>query len=351
VLLLEQFEPDHQKGSSYGYSRIIRYSYDHPTYVQLAKATYPMWHALQEEAGETLLVQTGGLDFGTADEVRDTLETVQAFGLPHEVLSPRDAEDRFPQFRFNDNTIVLYQPDSGLLKASKCVRAHIRLAQQHSAIVLEQTPVTGIMIQPDGVRVTAANDTYDAGRLIITAGAWAKSLLASIGLNLPLQPLRCQEAHFQPDQSPERFTAEHMPVFIYHGTDERGFKTYGLPSVDSSGVKVAYHGGAPFEHPSQISYTPNENEVERIRKFSRQYLPVIGDCPLGLTRICLYTMTPDEHFIIDQHPEYPQIVVGSPCSGHGFKFSTMIGHILADLALTGRADQDISLFSVRRFWV
>jgi sarcosine oxidase len=308
-----------------------------------------MWYALQQEVGETLLVQTGGLDFGTSEEVRDTLQTVQEFRLAHEVLSPLETQYRYPQFRFDENMTILHQPDSGLLKASKCVRAHVRLAQQHGCTVLERAPVTGITVQPDSVRVNTANDTYDARRLIITAGAWAKPLLASIGLDLPLQPVRCQEAYFQPDRSPEIFTTEQMPVFIFHGVDDRGFKAYGLPSVDGSGVKIAYHGGTPFDHPSQISYTPDEATVEHIRKFSQKYLPVIGDSPLGLTRICLYTMTPDEHFIIDTHPEYPQIVIGSPCSGHGFKFSTMIGRILADLALTGHTDQDITLFSVRRF--
>lgn len=349
VLLLEQFEIDHQKGSSYGYSRIIRYSYDHPAYVQLAKNTYPMWHALQAEAGDTLLVQTGGLDFGTAAEVQATLQTVQSFGLEHEILQPREAQRRFPQYRFDENTVVLYQPDSGLLKASKCVQAHIRLARQQGATVLEQTPVTAITVQTDGVQVKTIRDTYDAARLIITAGAWGKSLLASIGLDLPLQPIRCQEAYFQPDAERNLFAAEQMPVFIYHGNDYRGFKAYGLPSIDGSGVKVAYHGGTPFDHPSQISYMPDDENVEHIRRFSRKYLPMIGDSSVARTRICLYTMTPDEHFIIDRHPEYPQIVIGSPCSGHGFKFSTMIGHILSELAVSGHTDQDISLFSVKRF--
>lgn len=349
VLLLEQFEIDHQKGSSYGFSRIIRYAYDHPVYIALAKAVYPLWYELQEEAGERLIVQTGGLDFGTAEEVSSTLQTMRAEGIPHEDLSADEANARFPQFRFDEAMRILYQPESGLLAASKCVRAHIQLARQHGADVKEHTRVTRLDIKPGHVEVETTAGAFQAERLIITAGAWTRGLLASIGLDLPLQPVRCQEAHFQPVTAPNNFTADHMPVFISHGTDEHGHKAYGLPSVDGSGVKVAYHGGTPVDDPSQIDYEPSPEMVEHIRTFARKHLPVIGDSPLALTRICLYTMTPDEHFIIDRHPEHSHVIIASPCSGHGFKFSTLIGRILTDLALRGRTEYDISLFNVNRF--
>ena len=349
VLLLEQFDIDHQKGSSHGYSRIIRYAYDHPAYIPLAKAVYPLWYDLQEAVGERLIVQTGGLDFGTSAEVHDILQTMQAEGIPHEVLSPGEAEARFPQFRFDDGMQILYQPESGVLAASKCVRAHVRLAQQHGAAIMERSLVTRITVKPSHVEVQTSDDTFQAERLIVTAGAWTRPLLASIGLDLPLQPVRCQDAHFQPVVSPEGFTAEHMPVFICHSKDDQGNKAYGLPSVDGSGVKVAFHGGTAFDDPAQISYEPDPKMVDHIRAFAKKHLPSIGDSPLASTRICLYTMTPDEHFIIDKHPEYPNVVIASPCSGHGFKFSALIGSILADLAVTGRTEHDISLFSVSRF--
>lgn len=355
VLLLEQFEIDHQYGSSHGQSRIIRYSYDHDIYVRLARNTYPMWRNLEAEADETLHLKTGGLDFGAADDPRllETIRTVQRAGIPHELLSPREAEARFPHFRFADDFTILYQPDSGVLKASNCVLAHLRVAQRYGADVLANTPVTGFTIHTDSVEVRTDHALYRAGALIITAGGWARQLLAATGLNLPLQVMRCQEVYFQPTGpgvNPAAYDASRMPVYIYHTSAYGPFLLYGLPSVDKSGVKTGFHGGPTYQHPEQIDYTPDTGEViDQIRSATRRYLPAIGDGPLLKARACLYTMTPDEHFIIDTHPAYPHVAVGSPCSGHGFKFSTLIGKILGDLVTQGSTDQDISLFGVQRF--
>jgi sarcosine oxidase len=352
VLLLEQFEIDHQKGSSYGYSRIIRYSYNHIAYINLAKATYPLWFALQEEAGETLHFKTGGLDFGLPAEasLQDSIESLRISGIPYEILQPREAERRFKQFRFDDDMLILYQPESGLLAPSKCVRAHVRLAEKHGATIRAHTPVTDMTIHGDSVEVVTAGETYSAGRLIVSAGAWAGRLLETTGLRLPLQPLRCQEAYFQPlNVDPTDYETGRMPVFIYHRNYEVGEAMYGLPSHDGSGVKAACHGGQQVNHPSEVNYTPDADVIDKIRVFTRKYLPAIGDGALVSTRICLYTMTPDEHFIIDQHPAYSHIIIAAGFSGHGFKFSTGIGSILCDLALHGVTSHDISLFKVTRF--
>jgi monomeric sarcosine oxidase len=351
VLLLEQFEIDHQKGSSYGYSRIIRFSYNDPTYIKLAKATYPLWATLAEESSERLHIKTGGLDFGAPTELtlQDTITSLRSADIPFEILAPRDAEKRFPQFRFDDDSLVIYQADSGMLAPSKCVRAHVKIAQQHGATILDHTPVINLKIHADSVEVQTANEIFSAGRLVITAGSWAGRLLAETGLKLPLQPIRVQEAYFQPvnadlaDYEPGR-----MPVFIYHRGYLEGDAMYGLPTIDGSGVKAARHGGTPFNHPD-IDYTPDPEMIDEIRVFTRQYLPAIGDGRLLSTRICIYTMTPDEHFIIDQHPNYPHVAIGAGFSGHGFKFSAGIGSILCDLALRGGTAHDISLFKISRF--
>lgn len=351
VLLLEQFEIDHQKGSSYGYSRIIRFSYNDAAYIKLAKATYPLWATLAEESGERLHIKTGGLDFGAPTEstLQDTITSLRSADIPFEILAPRDAEKRFPQFRFDDDSLVIYQADSGMLAPSKCVRAHVKIAQQNGATILDHTPVTRLKIHPDSIEVQTPNETFSAGRLVITAGSWAGKVLAETGLKLPLQPIRVQEAYFQPvnanlaDYEPGR-----MPVFIYHRGYLQGDAMYGLPTIDGSGVKAARHGGTPFQQPD-INYTPDSAVIDDIRVFTRQYVPAIGDGPLVSTRICIYTMTPDEHFIIDQHPDYPHVVLGTGFSGHGFKFSAGIGSILSDLAVHGSTVQDISLFKISRF--
>ncbi|HEX2622398.1 MAG TPA: N-methyl-L-tryptophan oxidase [Phototrophicaceae bacterium] len=352
VLLLEQFEINHQYGSSYGASRIIRYSYDDPIYVKLARSTYPLWTELEQESGEKLHIVTGGLDFGPAGDPRllDTIHTARETEIPHEMITPREAENRFPQYRMGDEFTVMYQPDSGILRASKCVKVHVELAEKHGAVVMDQTPVTGLTIHSDSVEVHTADEIYSAARLIITAGGWAGDILSSIGLNLPLSIMRCHEVYFAPTEKPELYEAERMPVFIFHTSKYGEFRPYGLPSIDGSGVKAGFHGAETFHHPSEIDYTPDTGKlVKQVREYTKSHIPGIAQGKLIQSRVCLYTMTPDEHFIIDTHPAYPHVAIGSPCSGHGFKFSTLIGKILGDLVIHGSTDQDISRFSIARF--
>lgn len=352
VLVLEQFEIDHQRGSSWGYTRIIRYTYDHPAYIELARATYPLWQALEAESGETLVIRTGGLDFGVAGDptLQATIDNARRFNLPHELLSPDDAMRRFPQFRFSEDMQVLYQPDSGIVTPSRAVRTHLRLAQAHGATVQDNTPVERIDIAPDSVTVTAGGARYSAARLVLTAGAWAGRLLAEMGVPVSLQPLACQEAQFEPPaESAALYSPDHMPVYIYHHEFASGGGMYGLPNYEGAGVKSAFHGGIAYDHPSQIDYTPSATEVERIRATIGEVLPFLRTAPLALTRICLYTMTPDHHFIIDQHPQYPHVVIGAGFSGHGFKFSTGIGKILCELATEQTSAHAIDLFSIGRF--
>ncbi len=348
VLLLEQFELDHQKGSSYGHSRIIRYAYDNTTYIGLMKAAYPLWAAIEEVADEQLYTRTGGIDFGRADDdtLNKVIDALQETGIPHEVLSPAEAEKRFPQFHLDDDMKVLYQADAGILAASLCVRAHVRLAEKYGAAVLTNTPVTKITAHPDSVEVQTVQDTFTAGRLVITAGSWAKSVLAQLGLDLPLTPMACQEIYFDTDR-PDDYMPDRFPTFIGHTKYLYDRTPYGLASNHGSGLKIAFHGGKTANHPSEINYTPSVEEVNKALIFANTYLPgVVG---MRSTRVCLYTMTPDEHFLIDKHPEYSHIIFGGGCSGHSFKFGTLIGKILMELALEGKTQYDISLFNVARF--
>jgi monomeric sarcosine oxidase len=352
VLLLEQFRLGHTRGSSHGSTRIIRYSYDDPRYVQLAKATYPLWFKLEEEAGETLYIKTGGIDFGQPDEptLDATIETVRGAQIPHEILDADEGEKRFPQFRFDAGMTVLYQPDSGLLAAERCIQAHQRLAEQHGATIHDSTPVTGLTLHGDSVEITTPDETHSAGRLVVTAGSWAGRLLASTGLKLPLQPLRCQPAYFMPvTDDPALYLPDRMPVSIFHREGDINQVVYTLPNYENGGVKAAFHGGQPVDHPDDVDYTPYDGTVEAIRALTRRCIPAIGDGPLVETNICLYTMTPDTHFVIDRHPQHSQIVIGAGFSGHGFKFSAVIGSILCDLALEGTTQHDISLFGLGRF--
>ena len=345
VLLIEQFETDHQRGSSYGYSRIIRYAYPEADYVRLMQVAYPLWHELEAAAGETLYTRTGGLDFGpaTSADLQRTIQTLADRGIRHEVLDPQEVKHRFPQFNIPAEMVTLYQEDSGILAASQCVRAHIRLAMQHGAIVMDNTPVHSIDVQADVVRVTTAQDTFEAASLVIAAGAWTNDMLAHLGIQLPLTPTRCQLVFF--DEHSEPFQAPQMPVFISHfGTPQ----VYGIGGINHSGLKVAYHGGQGVRHVSEINYTPDEEPVESLRSYMGEYMRA-ASTKLKASRICLYTMTPDEDFVIDQHPDYANVSIAAGFSGHGFKFSTLIGKILAELATDRQTVHDVGRFRSARF--
>ncbi|MEO1145612.1 MAG: N-methyl-L-tryptophan oxidase [Cyanobacteria bacterium J06638_22] len=351
VLLLEQFELDHQNGSSYGVSRVIRYSYDNPIYINLMRAAYPLWFALQEEAEESLYVKTGGLDFGMPDQQTfQALKTsMDVAELPYEHLSANEIRRRFPQFVIDDRMEGMYQEAAGLLRASRCVLAHVRLAQRYGATVLDQTPVTRVTPTEAGVEVETANETFAAERVIITVGSWAKSLLATQGIDLPLKIMPCQLGFYQP-KNPELFKPDTMPVFFAHMNGDFGEMPYGIPHDDDSiGYKLTtFYGWDTVEHPSEVDYTPDPDWVERIRDLARRYLPDAAGETIS-TRRCLYTVTPDKHFIVDTHPTHPQVVIGAGFSGHGFKFTTLMGKMLSDLAIAGSTVHDTSLFKLSRF--
>ena len=350
VLLLEQFEIDHRKGSSYGYSRIIRYSYDTPEYVDLMKDTFPLWFALEAELGEKLYFRTGGIDFGPPEDetLQATLKAVIGEGISHELLSADEGRRRFPQFRIPEAFPLLYQPDSGFVAASKAVRGHVKLAKRHGALVRDNCPLESVRLLKESVELRAAGERYSAGALVVTAGSWAKFLLRDCGLELPLRTLRCQ-LNFMAPAPMAQFEAERCPVWIAHVRRRYGESVYGIPSHAGSGFKIAFHGGAAMRHPSEVEYSPDASNLEALRPFMRAHIPGIAEAPARESRICLYTQTPDEHFIVDAHPQHRSVAIGAGFSGHGFKFSTMIGKMLSDIALDGSTPHNDKLFKIKRF--
>lgn len=355
VLLLEQFELDHRWGSSYGQSRIIRYSYNVVDYIALAKPNYELWQALQQEAEETLFIRTGGVDFGRADDasLNATQESMQAMDITHDVLTAEEANRRFPQFTFSESSSdemrVLYQADSGMLVASQCVLAHARLAERHGATIKTYEPATRIDVQDDSVTVITEGDRYTAAKLVVTAGGWAAELLKNTGLELPFEVLRCQLAYFTPHEQPAAHDVSQMPVFIFHRDGDMTKAMYGLPSYQGGGVKAAFHHGPAHTHPREIDYTPDADNVQAVREAIGPYIPAVKHGELASSRVCLYTQTPDGHFVIDTHPAHSHVIIGGGFSGHGFKFSTIIGKILSDLTLDGQTPHNISLFKADRF--
>lgn len=346
VLALEQFELGHALGSSYGESRIIRYAYDHPAYIEMAKHTFPLWCAVEADTGHDLLCVTGGLDFGRPDDpmFAETRRSLDIAGIPYESLTPAQVSARFPQFTLAADEVGIYQPDAGFLRASACVMAQATRARDLGATLRTNTAVRDIQIAPDSATVITDDGTYTAASLIITAGPWAGRVLSKVGLDLPLQPTREIVGFFQTEQ-PDAFLPGRCPIWIAHGNP----MYYGLPNADGqSGFKIGVHGRGESTDPDTINRVCEPEYVAQLRGFLARSIPK-GAGELLKTHVCMYTMTPDEHFVIDRHPLYKHVSIGAGFSGHGFKFSTLIGKMLGDLATGTPSTFESELFSIGRF--
>lgn len=346
VLGLERFDVPHMMGSSHGVNRIIRLAYyEDPSYVPLLRRAYELWRKLQSGFGEQLLHITGSIDASDPDgEVfTGSLRSCELHDLPHEVLTGRQLAERFPGYRLPDDHAAILQPEGGFVLSERSVVAHVQGATEAGATIRAREPAIEWEATPSGVRVTTAKGTYEAEQLIISAGAWVGKLLPE------LEPLAVPErqvlAWFQPTK-PERFRPDNFPVFNL--TVEEG-RYYGFPVYDIPGFKVGrYHHRDELIDPDAWNREPDEIDEEILRAFTARYFPD-ADGPVMTMKSCIFTNTPDEHFIVDRLGSEQNVIVASPCSGHGFKFCSVMGEILADLATRGKTDHDISLFRLDRF--
>jgi sarcosine oxidase len=347
VLGLDTFGRGHNHGSSHGTSRIIREAYlEAPEYVPLVQRAYVLWRELEAESERSLLTVTGGLCLGRPDGsfVSGVLRSAAEHQLPHESLSAAEVAARFPAFRIPEDYMAVYEPRAGFLQPEACIAAHLDSALRHGADLRHHEPVLRWALDGEGVRVETEQDVYRAERLVITAGPWASELLEDLAL--PLTVRRVVNVHFQPAE-PERFSPERCPVHIWQ-LPEGEF--YGFPNLEGQGIKFGRHDGNEPSTPRTIRRAVDEGEIAMLRGVLDRYMPAATG-PVLRTLTCMYTMTPDQHFILDLHPGSPRVVFGCGFSGHGFKFAAVIGEILADLALTGRTAHDIGFLSARRFGV
>jgi sarcosine oxidase len=346
VLGIEQFTPGHDRGSSHGETRIIRLGYfEHPSYVPLLREAYPLWRDLESETGQTLLKITGIVEIGSPDGelVRGTLDSSRMHGLPHDVLNASAIRQRFPAFAVPADYGGVYQPDGGYLAAEPAMSAMIDSAIAAGAEVRTHTKVENVAPHGNGVRVRTSNGDIEAHRAVIAAGPWLASLMPE--LHLPLRVTRQFLGWLSPP-SPARFSPEHFPVFLFESP--LGVH-YGFPIHNGSGLKLAkHHHHDEAVDPAAYDRSVSLRDQQALLSFRDKYLPSASG-PLTTAQTCLYTMTPDGHFIIDRLPDAPQIIVASPCSGHGFKFAPVIGDIVADLAINGATQRDISRFALARF--
>ncbi len=346
VLGLEKFTPAHDKGSSHGGSRIIRQSYfEDPAYVPLLLRAYELWDELAGNSGREVYRVTGGLFIGPPDclTVAGSLRASRQWGLPHDVLDENEIRSRFPNFAPQPGDVALFEAKAGFARPELTVQAHLDLAEKSGVTlrfgeeVLEWSETAG------GVTVRTVAGTYTAGQVVICPGAWAPQLLAEFGI--PITVERQVLYWFDPVGGTEPFV-DH-PIFIDENAS--GMQIYGFPAIDGpgGGVKVAFFRKGVECTPETIDRTVHEREIREMRERAAELLPAL-DGPCLHSATCMYSNTPDQHFVIARHPDSTNVTVACGFSGHGFKFVPVVGEILADLATTGATTHPISLFDPRR---
>jgi len=329
VVGFEQFQIGHTRGSSHGESRIYRLTYPDAYYTRLMREALPLWQAVEREVGEELIVPCGILWFGKRDslELQQIIQSLQRESVPFEILDAPQAAARFPALRFDTDEIALFQPEGGFLRASACVHACIRSALGAGAQLRENTRVLGLEPTPQGIWLQLDNGTKERfERVILTAGAWLPKLLPHLAL--PLVVTRQVYAYFAIRQHPERFDMECLPVWIEAETHFYGFPIDGR----QAGVKVAQHLWGEEHDPDQLARPPEERDWQPLRDYIRHRLPDLDDTILH-SATCLYTNTPDERFLMAPLPDEPRVWYLSACSGHGFKFSILMGKRVAEAVL------------------
>lgn len=348
VLGIERFTPAHDQGSSHGKSRVIRQAYfEDPAYVPLLLRAYELWAQIERDAGQQVLTITGGLMIGREDSqtFAGSVRSAHTWNLPHELLDAHDIRRRFAPLQPSNDLVALYEAKAGFVHPEDSVWAHLQQALAHGAALHFSEPALDWTADTNRVRVTTGRGVYEAERLIIAPGAWAPELL--VDLSLPLTVTRQTLYWFDPVGGSAAFAADRFPIYIWEM--EHGEQFYGFPAQPGvAGVKVAFFYKGPHCDPNTVNRIVGDDEVQAMRETLAARIPTLNGALLD-TATCLYTEVPDHHFIVAPHPQHANVIVASPCSGHGYKFCSVIGEILADLVIDGSTRHQISLFDPARF--
>ncbi|MBL8888920.1 MAG: N-methyl-L-tryptophan oxidase [Planctomycetaceae bacterium] len=351
VLGLEQFNIPHARGSHHGGTRLIRQAYfEHPNYVELLKAVYPLWRELEAETNTELFHQVGALYLGSPDceLVAGSRHAATLHDIPFEWLSKSEVESRFPAFRCQDDWVGFYEPHAGYLNSEAAVAAMSQRALDAGAILLGQTKVVSWHVQGSQVTVRTEYETYTANRLVLCGGAWANRLLQGSGLSLKVT--RQVVAWVWP-QNPNVFQAGSLPGWAIDPQPAGQYQGiyYGFPLAKNPlGVKLGWHAPGLETDPDQIAPQVQANDLSWLPSFSERHMPALGSSLLGAAT-CFYTYSPDGHFIVDQHPQHDNVFFAAGFSGHGFKFAPIIGQALAELTINGSSQLPIDFLSLERF--
>jgi len=316
VVVLEQFDLGHDRGSSHGSVRVFRFSYDDPLYVGMAMEALPLWRELEEESGRTILTITGGYDFGPSDHLDANAKALASRGASFEMIDGAEVMHRVPTLSLAADAPILHQPDAGFIFSELAVRTFAERAAEHGADLRERSPVLGLRSSDDRVEVMTAEESFRSRVAIVTAGSWAGGLLEGVGIDLPVVPSRETVAFFAlKDESL-------VPVLVEWTSPP----TYALPSP-GQGLKAGWHRSGPEADPDRPG-SVDSRVIDHLSAWVAEHYPLADPHP-HYAETCMYTNTADESFILERHGP---IVVGSACSGHGFKFAPLIGERLAQLA-------------------
>jgi len=346
VLGLERYDIPHTMGSSHGHTRIIRRAYyEDPSYVPLVERASDLWDRLADETGRPVIHRTGSIDAGPPDDpvFSGSKWSCEEYDIPHEVLDGAELAERFPGYRLPEHYRAVYQADGGFVVPEEAIAGHVEAAQAAGATVRARERVEDWTATESGVEVETGRGSYGADSLVLAAGAWNATLADALdGL---AEPERQVLAWFQPE-TPDLFQPDAFPVWNL-STPEGRF--YGLPVYRVPGFKLGkYHHRDEQIDPDDWNREPEPADERLLREFTESYFPEAAGPTMGLAT-CMFTNSPDEHFILDTLPDHPQVAVGAGFSGHGFKFASVIGSILADLAVDGDTDHPIDQFRLDRF--
>lgn len=346
VLGLDRWSPGHGHGSSHGDSRIIREMYfEHPMYVPLLQRAYELWAELGVRRGAPLLHMTGGLMVGHEDGalVKGVLKSAETYGLPYEFLSPASVSRRFPAFELRNDLVAVHDPRAGYLDPEACNASHMRVARENGAELRFDEPLIAWESSDEGVSITTPKGKYRAGRMVLAIGARMSPLLD--GLMLPLEVERQAVFWFEPEPVGDYREAS-FPIWAYEYEPRE--ICYGFPRLPQ-GVKASImHSGTIVGEADEVGRDVGDTEVEPLRRALAGILPGVASGRVVERDVCLFTNTPDRDFIVDFHPNHPRVLVSSACSGHGFKFASVLGEIQADLVMNGGSAFDLSPFRIDR---
>ncbi|MVM35459.1 N-methyl-L-tryptophan oxidase [Spirosoma sp. HMF4905] len=357
VLGLDQFSPPHTLGSTYGETRITRQAIGEGTYfVPLALRSYEIWRELEQQTGERLLTITGGLFVGQEQSdvqmhhkpgwLRTTIEAAESFGIAHRMLDTATLQREFPQFKFRSNDIGYYEKEAGFLNPERCISVQLDQARKNGAAVRTNERMLSIESKGDLVTIRTDQATYQTRKLILTTGSWIAESLRDTPYSNLLRVYRQVLYWFAIRGDYRQYTPDRFPVFILSDREVYGFPAVGGPA---GGLKIATEVYEHSTSPESVNRIVSQAETQAMyeQHIAPNFVGIGPECVKSA--VCLYTMTPNGDFIIDQHPTNPSILLASVCSGHGFKHSAAVGQILAELALEEQTRFAIQAFRLARF--